>query len=682
MRLCFLLEQSVVNFAALLNIKLNFFSMQIKIISVVILFITFSINIFAQDDPILFHVEDRPIHVSEFNYIYSKTNGTKANFSKESVNEYLDLYIKFKLKVEEARALKIDTIPALQRELDGYRKQLSNSYLIDREVKEKLLKEAYERQKKDVNASHIMVTIKGRKQPKDTLIAYNKIMEIKKKLDEGGDFAKTALVFSEDIYSKKNEGKIGWLTAILPSGFYNMETAAYNTPKGKYSNPFRTNMGYHILKVNDTRPARGSIEIAHILARADEKNPEKNPKEIIDKVYAELKAGKDFDQLARTYSDDKKSAAKGGYIGFLGISSSELIFENAAFNLQKDGDFSEPIQTTTGWHIIKRVSKPTLGTYDTEKNRLQVKIEKDARFQEARDQMVINIKKEEHYKVDNKVLSSFVESLDKEFLSNKWRAPKKSDAILFSFGKNKEKTYTLGGFTDFLLRSARQRIQMGRGKTAKIVVTELLEAYSNNMALEYEKSQLSRKYPDFRALMREYEEGILLFEVTKMLVWDKASKDTLGIKNYYNNNKSDYLWGERANISIYTLKSQSEKILNKARKLAKKKPSKTVLKKINKLGNLLSVTDDSIEKGKNKYKDLDKKNWKKGTLSPNIINNDNTVTFIKIEEMLPREQKSLKEARGYVIADYQDALEEQWIQELRKKYKVNINQEALKSIIK
>jgi len=632
-----------------------------------------------EKDPVLFSVGDEAVHLSEFKYIYSKTNGNNADFSKASVDEYLDLYIKFKLKVQKAKEMKIDTIPALQRELDGYRSQLSNSYLMDKTVRNQLLKTAYKRKKKDRHISHIMVAVSGRKQPKDTLVAYNKINAIWDELEGGADFKTLVASKSEDSYSNKSEGTIGWVTALLPNGFYAMENAAYNTPVGSYSKPFKTNMGYHVIFVNDTRKARGTMELAHILAFHNKEKPNE-AKERMQKAYEALKAGGDFDQIARGLSDDKKSAAKGGYLGTFGIGVHEQAFEEAAFNLTEDGSFSTPVQSSTGWHIIKRISKPSYGSFEEEKGRLQSKVERDTRFQEARVALIKKIKSEGNYKVNKKVLSGFVSRLDKDFFTTKWRAPKKSKDILFSFGASSN--YELGTFTDYLLRSAKKRISLGRNADKERVINLLLESFSDDMALQYERTQLSKKYPDFRNLMREYEEGIILFEVTKMLIWDKAAKDTVGLASFYEKNKENYLWGERAEISTYNLRSQSEQILAKVRKLAKKKPSSVVLKKINKKGNLLTVTTGSAEKGKKQFPNLDDMNWKKGTLSLNNINNDNTVSFVKIEKTLPRKRKELKDARGYVIADFQNQLEKEWIEQLRKEYPVIINKTALNSIIK
>ncbi len=647
--------------------------MKIKMILFCISLFVFTQVIQAQDE-VLFTVGDTPVQVSEFNYIYSKTNGAEADYSKKSVEEYLDLYVKFKLKVQKAKEMKIDTIKALKAELAGYQKQLSDSYLIDKEVKEKLIKEAYERKKEDVNISHIMIPFRG-----DTLPAFEKITKVKELLDSGRTFEEMATLHSLDVYTNKKEGKIGWINATLPNGFYHFESAAYETPVGKYSNIVKTQGGYHIVKVNEKRPAKGLIEVAHIVVRADKKNQSKDPKAIIDDIHKQLVDGGDFDQLARALSEDKKSKLKGGLLDYFGINVHEKSFEDAAFALAKDGDFSTPIQTKGGWHIIKRISKPTFGTFEEEKNRLQNNLKNDSRIQEANLAMIKKIKKENNFTINNKTLDTFIASLGDDFKSNKWRAPKKSKETLFSFGQS---NFLLGEFTDYLLRSSRQRLTMSRTHSNEQIVKKLLDDYSDKKALDLEKSQLSEKYPDFRSLMREYEEGILLFEVTKMLIWDKAAQDSIGLQKFYNNNSDNYLWGERGTVSVYTINSQSEKILKKARKLAAKKDASVVLKKINKMGNLMTVNSKEVEKGKSKMEDLEAITWKKGAMTANVINSDNSVSFIKIEKMLPRQKKTLKEARGYVIADYQDYLEAQWIEQLRKEYQVNIDKKVLNSIIK
>ncbi len=634
---------------------------------------------FAQNDPVLFTVDDTPVNVSEFKYIYSKTNGAKADFSKSSLDEYLDLYVKFKLKVQRAKEMQLDTIPALMSELEGYRRQLANSYLIDKEVTEKLVKEVYYRSKQDVNISHIMITVKPNATPKDSLAAYNKILDIKKKLDAGGDFGQLAKEFSTDQSAKDNAGNIGYITSLFPNGFYPLETAAYSAKKNEVVGPVRTSAGYHLIKVNDIRDARGEMEVAHILVRfpKDKSKDQGKTKAKIDSLHKALRTGANFEDLAKSNSEDRMTAKKGGYLGFFGINRFERAFEDAAFALANDGTYSTPVESSVGWHIVKRVSKKEVEPYDIAKRRLQTLVQKDARFEAAKKAMVVRIKKEGNFKENDLALTKFKQSQTKDFLTHKWKPnPKPSDEPLFTLGG--DQSFTLGDFESFCQRTARKRMRMGQNAKIEDAVNILYNDFVEDSCLKFEETQLEVKYPEFKSLMREYEEGILLFEATKILVWDKASQDTSGLKTFFNSSTKKYYYEDRADVSIYTLKAQASSMINKVKKMARKNPSSTVIEKYK---EVLSVQEQVIEKGKNPV--LDAMTWKVGELSGIEENKkDKSLNFMKIEKITPKREKGLKEARGYVVADYQDYLERKWIEELRDMYKVKINNDVLENLVK
>jgi len=302
---------------------------------------------YGQDaDPILFTVGDDEVRVSEFQYIYEKNNADKADYSKASIDEYLNLYEIFKLKVHKARENGLDTIKTLQKELEGYRKQLANSYLKDKEISSRLVEEVYKRSQKDIEVSHIFIAAEPKASSEKILNAENMINDIHGKLKRNGGsgFKGMAKTLSEDKVSSKKDGYLGYYTAPLPDGFYQFENAMYATPKGQISAPFRSKMGYHLIKVTDIREARGEMEIAHILVRKSEKGTLRvNATEKSDSVYKLLKAGKSFEALAKDFSDDKKTNTKGGYLGFFGVNQYEKAFEDAAFALKNDGDYSAPI---------------------------------------------------------------------------------------------------------------------------------------------------------------------------------------------------------------------------------------------------------------------------------------------------------------------------------------------------
>ena len=573
---------------------------------------------------------------------------------------------------------------SLKLELDGYRRQLADSYLIDREVTERLVDEAYERTKQDVDLSHIMVNLPANASPADTLAAYNKIMEAKKKLDGGEDFAAAAMVYSTDKSVNKNQGHIGFVTALFPNGFYSLETAAYNGPIGKLQGPIRTNGGYHLLMVHGRRPARGEVEVAHIMVRLDKFPDGIKARRAIDSLYASLQGGANFEDLAKSSSMDQATATKGGYIGFFGINRYERVFEDAAFSLQNDGDFSTPLQTTIGWHILKRISLKRDEPFTVVKSRLQNQIKQDARYEVARLKMIERIKREGNFTEDHTTLADFTASLDadstKSFLTYRWKAPETPSAKpLFAFGNSQK--MTLGDFADYCAKASRKRQQMsgsGVAETVKVLYADFV----GETALKHEEKLLDTKYPEFKSLMREYEEGVMLFEVTKMEVWDKASADSVGLEAFFDKNKTNYKWEERAMLSQYALVEKAKDKVNQIRVFAKHNDPEAVLAKFNTdTDKILSRTEKQYEKGRNEV--VDKMEWKVGALSAvDISKRDKSYNFFKLEQLLPPGQKSLQEARGYVVADYQDFLEKRWLESLRKQYKVKTNEKVFNSMVK
>lgn len=635
---------------------------------------------FAQNDPVLFTVKDNPVTVSEFKYIYSKTNQDKADFSEQSLRDYLDLYVKFKLKVQKARDMELDTAPSLRSELDGYRRTLANSYLIDKEVTDKLVRETYDHTLQDVDISHIFVACDRNAPAADTLVAYNRAMNWMKTVKGGVAFEKLAADSSEDKSAKDNHGNLGFVTAMLPDGYYLMEKAIYSAKPGELR-VVRSYSGYHLVKINAFRPARGEVEVAQILLRKGE-GEEQNAAQRMraDSAYQALKNGAKWDELCAAISEDKMSASKGGYLGFFGINRYQRSFEEAAFALEKDGDFSPPVETSIGWHIIQRKSRRPIAAFDVAKRALTERVKRDSRSEVAKQSMIERIKKENNFKEFPKALDEWSDKqTDSIFLTFKWKPDSvKSQTPLMRFN---DKNYTVADFEDYCARAGRDRMR-GAGYPLEETVQRLYKSWSDETAMAYEESQLDKKYPEFKSLMREYEEGILLFEALKQNVWDRANTDTVGLQKYFDVNLSQkYKWDERARANIYTLKTDDPKVLANVREFAAKNPAAKVLDKFNKKDNeIITVMERIYEKGKNK--ELGNL-WKAGDLTDAKTDaNTKTASFIKIEEIMPPTPKTLSEARGYAVADYQDYLEKQWIEELRREYPVKVNEEALKTLIK
>ncbi|MBK9336638.1 MAG: peptidylprolyl isomerase [Lewinellaceae bacterium] len=632
------------------------------------------------DDPILFTVNNTPVRVSEFQQIYSKTNQQKADYSDASLREYLDLYVKFKLKVQKARDMRLDTALAFRSELDGYRRQLAASYLVDKEVTEKLIREAYEHSKQDVDISHIFIACDRNADAADTLRAYNRALALLQAIQQGGSYEQLARDSSEDKSAKENSGRLGFVTAMLPDGYYNLEKAAYSAKPGLIPKVVRTFAGYHVVYVHAFRPARGEMEVAQILIRKGENEEETAKKRMLaDSAYQSVQR-RDWADACTRYSEDKVSAAKAGYIGHFGINRYQRTFEDAAFALEKDGDISKPVETTIGWHIIKRLSKRELAPFEDMRRALTERVKRDSRSEVAKRSMIARIQKEGNFKDYPQNLQVWTaQQTDSIFHTFKWKPnPDNAKTPLAQYGK--DKIFTVGDFEEFLVRASRDRMR-GLGHPIQETVSKLYQDWSDEVAIQYEESQLDKKYPEFKFLMREYEEGMLLFDAAKLEVWDRANTDSTGLEQYFNQNlKNKYIWEERAVVSLYTLKSDDPELLAKVREFAAKKSPEDVLKKFNKKEEVLVRLEKTYEKGKNKdLNDI----WSAGSMTAAKTDaGTKTATFSKVEQILAPSPKGLSDARGYAVADYQDYLEKQWVDKLRAQYSVKVDEEILGTLIR
>lgn len=633
------------------------------------------------DTRTLFTVNGDKITVSEFEYVYNKNNiNNQADHSEKSLRDYLNLYENFRLKVKEAEAMKLDTITSLKTELEGYRKQLAKSYLTDREISDHLITEAYERSKTEVNTSHILVKVDENANPADTIAAWKKIMALRKRIEKGESFEKIARENSEDLSAKTNDGNIGWFTVF--GTIYPFETAAYTLKKGELSMPVRTEFGYHLVRVNNTRSARGQIHVAHLLIRFPENATDSQKTEVhkrIDSVYNLLVNKKiTFEDAVKDFSEDKATRVQRGELQWFGSGTQIRMvpeFEDAAFSLQKDSDISRPITTQFGWHIIRRLEKKEIPSFADAKSDIKKRVERDTRSQVAKNVLIDRIKKENNYTQFPEVKTAFASKVDSSIFKGNWKADSvlRTDAVLFSLaGKN----YSVSDFIDFVEKVSKRRND--KGKDA--LVNEYYEGFVNQKCLDYEESMLEVKKPDFKNLIKEYRDGILLFELMDRQVWTKAVKDSTGLEEYRKKNASRYMWNNRAEVEIFNC--NEEAICNDARKLAdKKKTAEEIKTKLNKAGakTHVSAIEGKYEKGQ--YDVVDKIEWKPGITPVNKIN-DSSFQFILVRQIVGPEPKSLKEAKGYIVSDYQEYLEKTWLAELRGKYPISVDETVLTSLIK
>ena len=496
-------------------------------------------NSFSQKEPIVMTIDGEGVTKSEFLQIYLKNN-PNPKYDKVSLDEYMDLFQKFKLKVAEAEALGYDTIPKLNKELEGYRKQLALPYLIDSAQNEALVKEAYDRTKTEVRASHILLRLDPNAAPADTLIAYNRLLGLKARIEKGEDFASVAKMKtgSEDPSVMNNGGDLGYFTAFQM--VYPFEDMAYNTKVGSVSNPFRTRFGYHILKVTDVRPARGTMRVAHLMISTGKEATQEtkdNAQKKINEIYAKLTTGENWEQMVTLHSDDAGTTKKGGELPAFGTGTTQRMvpaFEDAAYALKNDGDMSAPIKTEYGFHIIKRLEWKDVQPLSVIKKEIQTKVNKDERSKKSQDSFVAKLKVRYAYaNTGEKNLKWFNSNLDSTYFIGKWSAAKlKSNKVLFTIDGKK---YTQKDFADFLVKNYRGI----KKDDASRVVASQYKNWEKSAILTYEESSLINKYPDYKALVNEYHDGILLYEVMSDKVWNKAVKDTSGLRNFFNENRNN-----------------------------------------------------------------------------------------------------------------------------------------------
>ncbi len=633
------------------------------------------LSAFAQNANTLMTVGGDKVTKQEFENVFKKNNAKlAANPDEKTLREYLDLYINFKLKVLEAKSYGMDTAASFRKELAGYRKQLAAPYLTDKEVTEQLIMEAYDRSKKEIRASHILVTCKEDASPKDTLAAFNKIMSIRKRiLEKKEDFGKVAMETSEDPSAKTNKGDLGFFSVFAM--VYSFENACYKAKQGVVTMPFRTKYGYHIVKVVDTRPAQGEVKVAHIMLRATAKLTKEDSirnQNKINEVYKMLAAGQKFEDLAKQYSEDKGSSKYGGVLPVFGTGKMVPEFESEAFALKNVNDYSKPFTTSYGWHIVKLLERKPLPSFEAAKADIKAKISRDSRADVNKRSFIVKLKNEYKFTETTASLKKFYAKADSSLAVT---AFKKQETVnpkdpIFTIGST---VYTVADYADFLSQYQFNMFKDNMPKSKK----EAYDNFVNKTLLDYEENRLDQKYPEFKTLMEEYRDGILLFELTDQKVWSAAVKDTAGLERFFEQNKTNYQWGDRLDASIYTCANES--IANEVRKLIKNKKitEDSLLRRINKSNPLnLSIKSDKFEKGENAI--VDGLTWKKG-VTDNIAAN-NTVVFVKIRSKINAQTKALNEVRGTVTADYQNKLEKEWIAVLKQKYPVQVDDSVFRTL--
>jgi len=601
--------------------------------------------VFAQKskDKVLLKIDKEKVYASEFDNLFGKNKNLKIQGEAPDINDDIKLFIDYKLKLMEAEELRMDTVPSYLQEVARYRNQLILPYLNDDSLVDSLVLEAYNRSLTEVRASHILVRLK--KNSTDTIAAYTKISDIRQSILDGADFSAVAKEKSEDPSAKSNSGDLGYFSVFRM--VYPFENAAFSTPNGELSEIFRTQFGYHFLKVMDTRKSMGEMEVAHIMIR----DTTSSGTSTIDKVHKELMSGGDFKELAKKYSDDKKSAANGGKLNKFSIGSLPVPFGEISFALTEEEIYSKPFRTAYGWHIVKYLNHYPVGDFESAKEDLTNKTKKDVRSKTLSNPVVLRLRKE--YAI------SINDSAKKEMLDPKFVLVDSLSSWLVTIQKD---TLTQ---KDFLVYTSNRRDKS---------TVQNFKSFLNQEILEYYKVHLEETDEEFKNIFSEYKNGLLLFDLMKEKIWDAAQNDTIGLKEFYSLNTSNYITPEEFNAVVVRTKNTT---------------GIEALK-------LLISSADSVQVVQSKVRDMEGVLLKSGGFQrangifPENVDlslgktsdyqEDGYTVIVKVFSKKDAVQEEYDEIKGKVISDYQNKIQENWIAEIRSKHKVKVYKKTLKKL--
>ena len=648
--------------------------MKLNYLSLILLLFIASTGFSQKKKDVLLTIDDQAVYSSEFKSVFKKNLDLVIDESQKSVDGYLDLFIDYKLKVAEAYAQGLNNEKTYIKEITKYEDQLSKNYIYDKRVTSELVAEAYERGLEEITLNHILIKTPINASPKDSLIAYNKISSIREKAINGDDFEALAKEYSEEPNAKESAGKLDYFSVF--DMLYDFETVAYNTKVGEISEIVRTAYGYHILKVNDRRKTLHKLNVSHIMIFSNKQAKEENPEERINELYAMLMQGESFESIAKQFSEDRATAVKGGEIKTFGPGNLRApIFEAAAYSIAEEGDILAPIESSFGWHIIRLNKKIMPPTFEEIKDELETKVNGGARAKAVTQAVNKKIMTKYGYQDGKSYLPYFNEYVTDSVLTRKWNytpIPEKENSTLFTIG---DKAIKYDDFANYI--SKKQKVST-LYENKNLLFSDYYAQFKDKSIEDFFKSKLEEENEEYALAIREYRNGLLIFDVMNKNIWTAAKLDSISFKNYYEDTKESYMWKQRVDVDIVS--ATNETIANEAKKLLQEGLDNSALKEqLNTNGTInLIITSGIFEVDRRELPE----NFEVKMGVSKLYNVESSTVVVNVKEIIMPTIKELDEVKGLVMSNYQSEVERKWMQKLHEKYKVVVNEKVLKKVKK
>lgn len=623
---------------------------------------------YAAKDPVIMTINGEDVTKSEFEYLYNKNSQQQIN--PQTLDEYVEMFKLYKMKVADAKAAGLDTTAKFRKEAEQYRHDLATPYLADSVYLNQLVDEAYARSRKEAVAKHIMFFKSPN--PEHNLQMKAKADSLKQVLDNGGNFEELAGQYSQDKRSAVNGGTMGYIVSgQYPYGF---EVAAFATPEGSISDVVESPQGYHILKGGHKRDARGRVKVSHILKLARQESDWARAKEQIDSLYQVVTANPEkFNEIATTNSDDRGSARQGGQLPWFGAGEMVEEFDSAAFALKK-GEISKPVKSQFGYHIImKQDERDPLPKEAVKKQTL-------ARMSSPQDERYALIQKHQTERFAARHKAQVNQSgLD---AVNDYAAKNGIDSLFYAKWLGNDGNITLMtadgnkySVADFVAKF--NGVKQSNPVAAKEIIDANLDSWMNGILTGLEEEALAKSEPDYRNLLKEYVDGSLLYEVSVLKVWDKAAKDIPGLEKYFAENRMKYKW-DTPHVKGIFVQAANDSVATAIKDLARGAAEDDIVPALRKqFKNQMAAEKILVPKGSNAMVDYVAFD---GPVAPSSI--EKYPVMFMLNKRILTVPEEMQDVKGLVTSDYQNMFQEQWENDLRKKYNVKVNKKVLKSVNK